>query len=161
MSIPKYKTILYATDLSENMRPVFRHAVGLAQEYKAKVIMLHVAEPIGATGQMFLETYLPKEAAKLTEEGGLKKLLKVMKKRLEAFAEEEIGDRKASRVSDIVVVSGNAAEEIQKHAAEYAADLIVMGTHTKSGITHGLLGSTARQLIHASDRPVLVIPVNK
>jgi len=161
MSIPTYKTILYATDLGENMRPVFRHAVGLAQQYKARVVMLHVAESIGATGQLFLETYLPKKAAKLTQEGGMKKLLKKMKKRLAAFTEDEFGSKKSARVSDIVVVSGHAAEEIQKHAVKYDADLIVVGTHTKRGIAHGLLGSTARQLIHTSDRPVLVVPVGK
>ncbi len=46
MDIPRYKKILYATDFGENMRPVFSHAIGLARQYDAQIIMLHVAEPL-------------------------------------------------------------------------------------------------------------------
>ncbi len=165
MSIPKFNTIVYATDLGDKMRPVFRHAIGLAQHYQAKIIMLHVVEPLSATGLAVLDTYLPKQAAKVSEEGGLKKVLKRMKKRLEQFCIDEVEGyqkgKEASLVSDIVVVSGHSAEEINKVAEEYGADLIVVGTHTDSSFGHGLLGSTARKLTHTATRPLLVIPVGR
>jgi nucleotide-binding universal stress UspA family protein len=87
-----------------------------------------------------------------------------MKDRLERFYKDELADSlpdvNPKCVSDIVVVNGHAAEEIRKFADQNSVDLIVMGTHTKEGITHGLLGSTARKLTHIIKTPVLVIPVN-
>lgn len=45
---PNIKTILYATDLGENTRPVFRLAVSQARRYNARLLMLHVVEPRSA-----------------------------------------------------------------------------------------------------------------
>ncbi len=58
--IPKYKTLLYASDLGSHTRPVFRHATGLARQYQARIVMLHVVEPIGLTGEAVINTYLPR-----------------------------------------------------------------------------------------------------
>ena len=160
MNIPKYKTILYATDLGENMRPVFRHAISLARQYGAKIIMIHVVESLGPTGEWVLRAYMPKGADSFTRDN-LKKILKKMRKRVEEFYQEELSDedKKAGLVSDIYAVSGDCAEQINSHAESLDADLIVMGTHTNDGFGHGLLGSTARKLTHISKRPVLVVPV--
>ena len=159
MSIPTFKTILYTTDLSENMRPAFRHAISLAQQYHANIIMLHVAEPIGSTGMAVLELYAPDKDIDFghTE---LQGILNQMKKRLKDFYTEELGED-SNIVSDVAVVAGHPAEEIQKYANVKNVDMIVMGTHTNTSFGSGLLGSTARKLINISDRPVLVIPFNK
>lgn len=159
MSIPTFKTILYATDLGKNMRPAFRHAISLAQHYQAKIIMLHVAEPIGNTGMAVLELYVPDMSDDFEQEE-LRGILKKMEKRLENFYTEELG-KDSELVSDVAVVTGRPAEEIKKYAAANDVDLIVMGTHTTSGFGASLLGSTARKLINISDRPVLVVPVGK
>lgn len=164
MEIPSYKKILYATDLGKNMRPVFRHALGLAKQYDAQIVMLHVVEPLGAAAKWALEAYLPKNTElEMSEEGGLKRVLAVMQQRLEKFYEDEMVDDqdKDKLVSDIVVVSGNTAEEIQEQAEKLGVDLIVVGTHTTSGMGRGFIGSAARRLIHISDRPTLVVPVVK
>jgi nucleotide-binding universal stress UspA family protein len=159
MSIPTFKTLLYATDLGKHMRPAFRHAIGLAQQYQAKIIMLHVAEPLGNTGRAVLELYMPNKVANF-EQNEMKEILSKMKKRLEDFNLEELG-KDSKLVSNVVVVSGHPAEEIQKYAASKDVDLIVVGTHTGDGFGSGFLGSTARKLINISDRPVLVVPVKK
>ncbi|MBC8210651.1 MAG: universal stress protein [Gammaproteobacteria bacterium] len=156
MSIPAYKTILYATDMGKHMRPVFRHAISLAQHYEARLIMLHVAEPLGDTGMAALELYMPEKMDSFQDDE-LKDILAAMKKRLVAFYHDELGD-KAGIVSKVAVVSGHPAEEIEKYAKKQEADLIVIGTHTKGGLASVFLGSTARKLIHVSDRPVLVVP---
>jgi nucleotide-binding universal stress UspA family protein len=164
MDIPRFKKILYATDLGHNMRPVFLHAIGMAKQYQAQIIMLHVAEPLGTVASWALETYLPNSSdLELSEEGGLKKVLAEMQQRLEAFYHEEMEDDpdRDHLVSDIIVASGNTAEEIQEHAEKLDADLIVIGTHTSSGMGHGFIGSAARRVIHIADRPVLVVPVLK
>ena len=74
MSTPQYKKILYATDLGERMQPVFHHAIGLAQQYGGKIIMLHVVEPLGTTGRALIDHYAPNLAMKL-EQDGLKEIL--------------------------------------------------------------------------------------
>ncbi len=111
-----------------------------------------------------LEAYLPKDAdLDLSEEGALKNVLSNMKGRLERFYEDEMADDpdKNKLVSDIIAVSGNTGEEIQQHAEQMDVDLIVIGTHTTSGMGHGFIGSVARRMIHITDRPILVVPVNR
>ena len=159
MSVPSYKTILYATDMGKHMRPVFLHATSLAQKYEANIIMLHVAEPMGTTGMAALELYMPDQMDNFRKDD-LKSILASMKKRLEAFNIEELGED-SKLVSNIAVVSGHPAEEIAKFAAAKAVDMIVVGTHTNDSIGSFFLGSTARKLIHLSDRPVLVVPGEK
>lgn len=159
MSIPSYKTILYATDMGKHMRPVFRHAISLAEKYQAHIIMLHVAEPLGATGMATLELYMPEQMDNFRKDD-LKSILSTMKKRLEAFNIEELG-KDSDLVSSVAVVSGHPAEEIAKFAIAKNVDLIVVGTHTNEGFSSFFLGSTARKLIHVCDRPVLVVPWKK
>jgi nucleotide-binding universal stress UspA family protein len=159
MSIPTFKTILYATDLGKNMRPAFRHAISIAQHYQARIIMLHVAEPIGSTGMAVLELYVPDMSDDFEKEE-LRGILKRMEQRLEDFYTEELG-ADSGLVADVAVVTGRPAEKIIKYAAAHDVDLIVMGTHTSPSLSGSLLGSTARKLINISDRPVLVVPVGK
>jgi nucleotide-binding universal stress UspA family protein len=90
MSIPTIKTILYATDLGKNMRPAFRHAISIAQQYQARIIMLHVAEPIGNTGMAVLELYVPDMSDDFEQEE-LRGIIKNMEKRLEDFYTDELG----------------------------------------------------------------------
>jgi len=160
MSLPKYKTILYATDLGEHMRPVFRHAISLARQYDAKIIMIHVVEPLGPTGEWLIRAYMPKSTGSITK-GNLKEILKKMKKRVKEFYQDELSEQdiKNGVVSNIYAVSGDCAEQVNSHAESLNVDLVVMGTHTDDSFGHGLLGSTARKLTHISKRPVLVVPV--
>lgn len=157
MSIPTFKTILYATDLGKKMRPAFRHAISIAQQYQAKIIMLHVAEPLGSTGQAVLDLYAPEKVEDF-ETIELREILDQMEVRLEEFSADELGD-KADLVSSVIAVTGNPADEINKIADDREVDLIVMGSHTNDSFGSALLGSTARKLVHISHRPVLVVPV--
>ena len=63
-TLPNYKTILYATDLGEHTKPVFRTALSLAIKYDAKIIMLHVVEPMSSAIQAVVDTYLTEIDAK-------------------------------------------------------------------------------------------------
>jgi len=162
MSLPRYKTILYATDLSDGMPPVFRHALSLAKAFEAKIIVLHVVAPLGATGRAVVETYMPDMVDHLRSEG-MKKVLKNMRQRLHDFCADELGDdpKWSKLVSKILVVSGHPAEEICRHAEKYDVDLVLVGINTTSGFAHSLLGSTARKLMSMTKRPVLAVPPPK
>ena len=73
--------------------------------------------------------------------------------RLEAIAREKL----AGVRHEVFVASGNAAPEILNLAAERKIDLIVMGTHGRTGVKRFLLGSVAERVVRESPVPVLTI----
>ena len=82
-NLPEYKTILYATDLGENTRPVFRNALSVARKYGANIIMLHVVEPMSPAIQAMVDTYLTDVDAKKVHQDGMRAVLEKMKERLD------------------------------------------------------------------------------
>lgn len=158
--LPEINTILYATDLGKYMRPVFRQAMGLAEMYGAHVIMLHVAEPLTATGQAIVEAYLPADQVERIHDDGMHRILETMRDRINQFCEEETGvtPEDSSLVSDVVVTHGRPGNEIPRQAKDRGADLIVMGSCSHGLLGRAILGSSAKRVIQASEVPVLVIP---
>jgi nucleotide-binding universal stress UspA family protein len=158
--MPRYKTILYATDLGERMRPVFRHAISLARQYQANIIMLHVVEPLGSTSEAVLSIYLPERKPDELQHEANKKVLARMQQRLEKFCKEEgeLCGKGSPNVSDVIVIAGHPAEEILHQAQKHHADLIVMGSFGKHILGRHVLGSTARYVTQSSPVPVLIVP---
>ena len=154
------KTILYATDLGDHMRPVFRRAIHLARIHKARIIMLHVMEPLTGTGQAVVDAYLSSKKREQMQHDGMKKVLDTMRARLDQFCKDELGQSPddSPLVSDVVVHSGRAGDEIPRQAADKEADMIVMGTCSHGLLGRGLLGSTAGRVVQTSRVPVLVVP---
>jgi len=155
------KNILYATDMGENMRPVFRFAVSLAEKYGAKINMLHVTEQLTPQVRWAIEAYLPDTDAQQVHNEGVKKVEKEMQARLSDFCKKEMGKspEECDLVSGFTVVRGRPAEAITEAAEKMNADLIVVGTHTDPSFGAHLLGSTARKVTQLSKKPVLIIPV--
>ena len=158
---PEIKTILYATDMGDHMRPVFRNALEIARKHEAKIIMLHVMEPLNSGILMAINVYMPKVKTKKVLEEGMKTALAKMQKRLEKFCkdEKESHPDECTFISKVKVVSGRSAETIIHQADKLGVDLIVVGSHTDPTIRSSLLGSTARNVTQLSRRPVLVVPV--
>jgi nucleotide-binding universal stress UspA family protein len=63
------------------------------------------------------------------------------------------------RTPGIVVVKGEAAQEILKAIAEYAMDLVVMGTQGLEGTRRFMFGSTTERVLRESRVPVLAVPI--
>jgi len=59
------------------------------------------------------------------------------------------------------VPEGDPREEIIDVAEKWGADIIVLGTHGRTGLTHLLMGSTAEHVVRHSKVPVLVVPLKK
>ena len=154
------QTILYATDLGDHMRPVFRRAVHLARIHKARIIMLHVMEPLTGTAQAVMDAYLSSKKREQMLHDGMKKVLDTMRARLDKFCEDELGQspEDSPLVSDVLVHSGRAGDEIPRQALDKEADMIVMGTCSHGLLGRGLLGSTAVRVVQTSRVPVLVVP---
>ncbi len=158
---PKIKTILYATDMGNHMRPVFRYAIDIAKKHQAKIIMMHVMEPLSSGVLVTIDVYMPKVNAEEVFRDGMKKALVKMQQRLNNFCEDEkIKDPSdCETISKVKVVSGHCAETLVQQAEKLGADLIVVGSHTNPTKRSKLIGSTARKVTQLSKIPVLMVPV--
>lgn len=159
-TLPIFKTILYATDLGEHTRPVFRTALSIARKYEADIIMLHVVEPMSSALQAVVDTYLTEVDAKKVYKDGMQSVLSVMKQRLETFCREELGssDLHSGRVKELLVVSGQTSEEIIRVAEKHLADLIIIGKSTSSILGSDVAGSAARRVSRHATVPVIIVP---
>lgn len=159
-SIPTIKTILYTTALGSHTRPVFRHAISLAQQYNANIILLHVVEPLSSTARAVIETYMSVESAEQFEKDNLQQILADIKTRLKTFCEEvmESGKTDVIKVQEILVVAGDPSEEILHAAQQCKADIIVMGKSTGSVFGSTVMGSVSRRVSRHAKVPVLIVP---
>jgi nucleotide-binding universal stress UspA family protein len=156
---PKISTILYATDLGEQTRPVFRHALALAKLYNAKIIMLHVVEPMGETAKAVISAYISQEFSEAMLKESMKDLLVKMKDRLRRFFEDECEEEKVcSNVKELIVVAGKPSEEILRVSEEEKVDMIIVGKSTRTVRGLKVMGSTARRVSRIAEIPVLVVP---
>lgn len=133
-------TILHPTDFSEMSRNALRFAGGLAREHGSRIIILHVLiPPIVAYG----EGFAPADPDELANEA---------RAELESLEVPELDLHVERRL-----VEGDPAPEILHVADEVHADLIVLGTHGRRGLSRLLLGSVAEQVIRRARCPVISV----
>jgi nucleotide-binding universal stress UspA family protein len=137
------RTILAATDFSEIGTQAVAQAFELAVAQCGQVHIVHAykapAYPDGfAVG---VDSLGPIERAA---------------KQALALETEKYGSR--SEFGGVILDMGDARDVILRHAKTLPADLIVMGTHGRSGFQHVLLGSVAELVVRSAPCPVLVVP---
>ena len=142
------KTILFPTDFSNGARAAMDHAISLAKDYQAKLILLYVIQDISIA-----EWYIPS-----TISAG--ELIEDMQKSAWQEMDKWI-DEVSKQVKDVekMVVRGVPFVEIIQTAKERNADLIVIGTHGRTGIDHMLFGSTAEKVVRKAACPVLTVRI--
>jgi nucleotide-binding universal stress UspA family protein len=146
MPIKPIRKILYATDYSESSVPACDYALTLAGLAGAEVHVLHV---IGEFADRRKSQIQPEAMALLEREVELQ-AVKEMKDFCQGKFDEEVRYQTE-------VVMGIPFEEILKRAKSLSADLIVVGTHGRTGLEHVLVGSTAERLVRRSTIPVLTV----
>jgi len=159
MALPKINTILYATSLGEHTRPVFRHAVNMADTFNAKIIMVHAVEPLGELGHALIQNYLPEELIEKMHDQGINEVKKQMEERVALFCEEELQSLDHQVELDVqhVVEEGNHTDAIMHATRTYNADMIVLGSENRFGFH----SHTTQQVVKESKVPVLVVPTGK
>ncbi|WP_421863879.1 universal stress protein [Motiliproteus sp.] len=139
-----YQHILLAIDLTEESGQVADRAVALAKQGETRLSMIHVIEPLSfAYGGD-----VPMDLSTIQEQ-----LDEHAQQRLEAFA-----DSLGVPVAQLHVVSGHTESEIHRVAKEIEADLIIVGSHGRHGLSL-LLGSTANGVLHGAKCDVLAVRV--
>lgn len=143
MGAVSVRTILAPTDFSDGSLEAMRRAVELAKVFSAKVVFLHVMEQ-PAYG---IELSLAQPAAHREVGAVLAEMLREHVERVKAQGIEV----------EWHLEVGTPFLEIRAAAKRYRADLIVMGTHGRTGLAHAVLGSVAERVVQHAPCPVLTV----
>jgi nucleotide-binding universal stress UspA family protein len=147
-----YQRILVALDGSDCSELALRHAVRLAQTYRAKLRLLHVIDEVAFNvGQ----PDTPQEFWRTVRAAG-KDILGSAKARA-----AESGIAAQTKLLEIPTMGSlirHVAEVVVQEAVRDRADLVVIGTHGRRGLSRLILGSVAEGVLRGSPVPVLLIP---
>ncbi len=141
---------MWPTDLSPVSEGAWRYALTLADVVVAEVLILHVV-PAGELAGV-ADHPVPPPAG--WTERYLATLGEELKRRQPAV--EALGLR-----AHVKILEGVPAEVIVAEAETEPADLIVMGTHGRTGLPHVFLGSVAEAVIRKAPCPVLAVQVRR
>lgn len=172
--IQKPKRILFASDLSTNMKEAFKHAVSLSALSDAGIIVLHVMEDAGKKSERrvqraFGETLY--NTLRSEQKAGARNLLTGknvdalgIKQAIAGFLEDRESSQPDIEVSSpiekiLVAESKSIADEITRTAVEEECDIIVMGCKHQSFIETAIGGNIARKVLKRTSVPVLVVPL--
>jgi universal stress protein A len=143
--IQLFRKILCPIDFSEHSFEALEVALKVVQQNDAKLYFLNVAPvPAGAAGFQ----PVPMDPYPFAEKDRKEQLVKLARQRIPATVRYET-----------LVTSGDPAEQVLNAARSLEADLIVMGTHGRRGLSHLVLGSVAERVIRESPVPVLTAHV--
>lgn len=146
----EYKTLLFATDFSEGSSKAADHARSLASLCKARLHLVHVITELTDKRRRRLPAEVVNTFVREVETHALEDM--------HAFCEKYFADAaEAGYQVTTEVVIGSGFQEILKQAETVGADLIVMGTHGRTGIEKVLVGSTAERVVRNATIPVLTV----
>jgi universal stress protein A len=147
MDLRSVKRILVPTDFSDPSAEALATAMTLAKGAGATVDLVHVAvEASFAMPPPIDVATVPIDMAK------------VMERVTDGLRAEEQRVRDAGLGVETAMLVGRPDAEIVARATATHADLIVMGTHGRSGLAHALLGSVAERVVQHAQCPVLIVP---
>jgi nucleotide-binding universal stress UspA family protein len=126
------RSILYPTDFSSFSTHAYFHAVTMAEACRANLTVVYVYSPSGKTAPAVERAYWREQL-------------------------ETLRPSNSNIPVTHVLLEGKPSEEIVQYAAESGSDMIVLGTHGRSGVEHDLMGSTAARVMQDAPCPVMVV----
>jgi nucleotide-binding universal stress UspA family protein len=142
------RPILHASDFSSASAPAFRKAVALAKGMRRPLLVMHVMSPVtDITGDMW---YVPRQL----EDELHRRIERVARRSLERLLRHARDAR--VRVAGLLR-DGIVPEQIVKVARARHAEMIVMGTHGRTGLSRMLVGSVASRVVTQASCPVMTV----
>jgi len=141
------RRILHATDFSTASEAAFKKAVELAKQSRAELVVLHVMSPVVYTvGEGYMSPKMYDELAASTR----------------AWANGQLDrELRKAKVAGVrargLLLEGLAHEQIVRAAKSHRAELVVIGTHGRSGLAKFFVGSVAGRVVSAARCPVLTV----
>ena len=137
--------VLVPIDFSATADRALAYAIALAQQLQARLTLLHVLDMTPVT----MDEMTPGVAATYLDdlETDAQHLLQASRERVQH----------AGLQGETLLVQGTPAQRIVDTASEQGVDLIIMGTHGRTGLAHVFLGSVAEHVVRQGPCPVLVV----
>jgi universal stress protein A len=140
--------ILYATDYSKASDRALEEAVKLAKQNRAELLVVHVIEPAAFVageeefggGEMYAKL---EDLAKQEAQASMSKLIARLKK--------------TKVKTQGLLFKGSVHDQIVKVAKSKKADMIVIGTHGRTGLSKLFMGSVAGKVVSSANCPVLTV----
>ncbi len=143
-----YKRILVPTDGSDTANAGLREALQLAKEHGAQVRLVHVVDELLVVSPELYGGVYDRITEQLREAGtAILERAKTMAQDAGVSAETQL----------VEAMGGPAGERVIKVAMEWAADLIVCGTHGRRGLRRIVLGSDAEYIVRHTPVPILLV----
>ncbi len=136
--------ILVPTDFSEYADNALNYAIELAQAIEARLTILHA---------FYLSALALEEVAPAVLDVTLEAMENHVQKQIQ-IALERI--QRTGLKGESIIVDGTPVEAIIETAKNKGVDLIVIGTHGRTGLTHALIGSVAEKVVRLASCPVIV-----
>jgi universal stress protein A len=136
--------ILVPMDFSEYSEHALDYAITFASKLQARLTLLHVIESLPISGVDAVT--LPQDYLLKLEVGATRHMRSYLTRVTTARLQGEVA-----------VVYGTPFRVITEAAKERQADLIIMGTHGRTGLQHFMLGSVAERVVRLAPCPVLVV----
>jgi len=141
------RRILHPSDFSSASNAAFKKAIEMAKASRAELLIVHVINPIvPVAGEGYVSPKMYEDLAASTRAWARKQLDKLLVKA-----------KKSGVRGNGVLAEGAAHEQIARIAKTKRADLVVMGTHGRSGFARLFLGSVAGRVVTAAPCPVLTV----
>jgi nucleotide-binding universal stress UspA family protein len=146
------KTLLVPLDFSAASESLLQTAATLAQALGARLVLLHVLQPIASIGDPLMMPDMAQVASlqKAAAENARAQLTR---------AHEQIAAR--GLVVEQMLLDGPASAVILERAGALPADLVIMGSHGHTALHDLLLGSTSHAVLKKSPCPVVIVPARK
>ncbi len=143
------KKVLIPIDFSDTSRKCFYVGLRYAMAFGAETCVLHVKEPITALDSSFEKVEAANETIERIEQG--------VRRRVEELFGEGGVDEVDRRKVTVAVLAGRPHQQIVRYAIDHEVDLIVMGTHGRTGLTAILVGSVAERVVRLAPCAVLCV----
>lgn len=142
-----YQRIMVAIDGSATSERGLQEAIRLARDQKAKLAIVHVVDLVIVHGAgQFIGSYL-----EATREFARSAVARALEAARAADIEPEV------RAPEIMTAGYHVADTIAEQAAEWPADLLVIGTHGRRGVSRMLIGSVAERVVRVAPCPLLLV----
>ncbi|HHT9106501.1 MAG TPA: universal stress protein [Candidatus Wujingus californicus] len=140
----KLRKLLCPVDHSECSYHALKYAISLALKDEAKLYLMHVIDT------RIYDTEIYKFSPHKFDELDISKIREDLMKSLPEGTTDVLE-------VETIVVRGIPFQEIINAATELGADLIVIGTHGRTGLSHVMIGSVAEKVVRKSSSPVLTV----
>jgi universal stress protein A len=138
--------MLVATDLSPASTAAIRKAIVIARANGASLLLAHAYQP----PSLILEGYVPPQAVEMWDDS----LREGVRKKMQPYLDEA---ENAGVRAEAVILSGSPQEAITEAAREWHADLVIVGTHGRTGVPRFFLGSVAARVVSSAPCPVMTV----